>query len=147
MSGIALLSPFLAAWLAVKWSLRRFRSEKWWELQSDAYKQLLENLAIVKHCVERELNYSQHPEVMLGPSGVLEEQFPQALAELHKVAAVGPLYISEGASEALEKFSNAFGIDFGEGMEGDMPRRLEAAKQCLKIVRKEAEIAKKSMLR
>jgi hypothetical protein len=26
---LAILSPFLAAWLTVRWSLKRFRSERW----------------------------------------------------------------------------------------------------------------------
>jgi hypothetical protein len=83
---------------------------------------------------------------MLGPNKILEGQFPQALAEVEKIASVGPLYISEAASEAVVKFSKAYSIDFGEGVEGDIPRHLEAANRCLEIVRKEAGRAKKSLL-
>ena len=69
------------------------------------------------------------------------------MAEVEKIAAVGPLYVSEAASEAVVKFSKAYSIDLGEEVEGDIPRRLEAANRCLEKARKEAERAKKSMLR
>jgi hypothetical protein len=105
---------------------------------------LLENLAIIKHCVERDLRYRQHPDVMVGANEVLEERLPQAMAEVELIAAMGPLYISETASAALVQFSKNYCIDLGEGVNGDIPRLLEAANQCLKVVREEATHIKKS---
>jgi len=37
-----------APWLAVRWSLKQFRTQKWWERQQEAYTAVLINVAMPK---------------------------------------------------------------------------------------------------
>jgi hypothetical protein len=127
----------LAAWMAVQWSLKRFRSEKWWELQSGAYKQLLEGLAVIKHYVEETLNQRLNPADMVGPNQTLVDQVPQAIGDVQKAAATGPLYISASASDAVNEFVKAWRIDLGVERD-ELERLLKAVKECLTTVRSEA---------
>jgi hypothetical protein len=133
-------SSVLAAWLAVCWSVKRFRSEKWWELQSETYKRLLEGLAIIRHYVEESLNHYLYPSDMVGPNQVLVEQVPQATAEVQKAAAAGALYISEGASDALNEFVKTWRMDSGV-QEDELKGLLAAVSKCLTTVRGEARRA------
>ncbi|SRR5712692_2606090 len=136
--AVTLVGIVLAPYLAVRLSLKRFRSEKWWELQTQTYYRTLENLAIIKHSIERTLENLLHPDYADAPSKILQEQVPLASAELAKIAATGPCYISKAASDALDTFIAIWNIDFGGGPESDYDQYLEAAKKCMEVVRREA---------
>ncbi len=49
----------LTAWLTVKFALRRFQSEKWFERRVDAYTKVIEALHFMKHCTERQLRAAE----------------------------------------------------------------------------------------
>ena len=132
-----MLHSLLAAWMAVQWSLKRFRSEKWWELQSGAYKQLLEGLAVIKHYVEETLNQRLNPADMVGPNQTLVDQVPQAIGDVQKAAATGPLYISASASDAVNEFVKGGGSHLGVERD-ELERLLMLVKECLTTVRSEA---------
>ena len=140
--GVSLASSVVAAYLAVRWSLRRFRSERWWELQSQTYCRLLENLAILKHCFERCVENLRHPDYADGPNTRLTERVPSARAEIEKIAAMGALYISKEASDELDRCLGIVNIRFGTG--SDEETYLEAVSKCVERVRKEALMALQS---
>jgi uncharacterized membrane protein YccC len=47
--SITLVGMFIGPWLAIKWSIQQFRSTKSWEQSTQAYSDLLRQLAILKH--------------------------------------------------------------------------------------------------
>lgn len=49
----------LTSWLTVKFALRRFQSEKWFERRVDAYTKVIEALHFMKHCTERQLRAAE----------------------------------------------------------------------------------------
>jgi hypothetical protein len=133
------LLSLLSAFLASLWSVRAFRSQKWWELRIQTYLGLLENLAIIKHFYERSIEQMDYPTWAYGPNETLAGRLTAARAEVAKVAAMGALHISPKASDALDKLVALFGVDLGCGPESDFPEYLKATKECLDRVRKEAE--------
>lgn len=108
----ALLS-LLSAFLASLWSVGAFRSQKWWEVRTQTYLGLLENLAIIKHFYERSIEQMDHPNWAYGPNVTLAGRLEGARAEVAKVAAMGALHISPEASSALDKLVALFGVDLG----------------------------------
>jgi hypothetical protein len=47
--GVTIIGMFIGPMLAIQWSLRQFRSTKSWEQATQAYSELLKQLAILKH--------------------------------------------------------------------------------------------------
>ena len=132
---------FFASKLAISSSIKQFRSQKWWERQGDVYNRLLENLAIIKHCVAARLEYDRHPDYMLGPNKLLEGQIENAAAEIAKIGAMGPYYLTEAASKSVDAFLKEWSIDTGCGPEDEYRRRLEAVGASMTIIRQEANKA------
>lgn len=129
---------FVASKLTVSASVKQFRSQKWWERQGDVYNRLLENLAVVKHCVGAWLEHERHPQYMCGPSKLLEEQLASAVAEVEKIGAVGPYYLSEAASKAVDKFVDGWSVDLGCGNEDEYERHLQTIDESMPIVQAKA---------
>jgi hypothetical protein len=75
---------------------------------------------------------------MCGPSKLLEEQLASAVAEVEKIGAVGPYYLSEPASKAVDKFVAGWNVDLGCGNEDEYARHLQTIDESMAIVRKEA---------
>ncbi len=119
---VTIVGMFVGPWLAVRSSLKQFRSQKWWERQGEVYGQVLENLAVVKHSVTAKLDYERHPDFMVGPSPLVESQVEPAVAKLIQIAATGPYYLSEEASHALDKFVKEWGMDLGSGKIDELGR-------------------------
>ncbi len=136
--AVAAIFPLGGAFLAVRLSLRRFRSERWWEIQQQAYCHLLENLAILKHRYERELEYGEHPDYAEGPNALLIDQCPGARSEVEKSSTIGELYISQKASVALDRCVEMLNIDLGCGPERNNKEYLKALKECIECIRREA---------
>jgi hypothetical protein len=136
--AITLMGMFVASKLAVSSSLKQFRSQKWWERQGDVYNRLLENLAVIKHCVGAWLDHERRPDYMLGPSKLLEEQLANAAAEVEKIGAVGPYYLSAAASKAVDKFVAGWGVHLGGGDEDEYERHLKTINESMAILREEA---------
>jgi len=133
-----LFGMFVASKLAIRGSIKQFRSQKWWERQGDVYNRLLENLAIIKHCVAARLEHARHPDYMLPPNQLLEEQLATAAAEVEKIGGVGPYYLSETASQAVGKFLAGWSVDTGIGPEDQDQWHLTTVSEAMKIIRKEA---------
>ena len=50
--GAGIPIALLSAWVTVKFAIRRFRSEKWFERRLEAYTKVIEALHFMKHCTE-----------------------------------------------------------------------------------------------
>ena len=49
----ALIGIFVAPWLAVKLSLKQFRSTRWWEKQAETYSNIMEKLKTLQYILGR----------------------------------------------------------------------------------------------
>lgn len=137
--GITMIGMVVGPWIAVRWSIKQFRSQKWLERQGEVYSRLLENLAIIRHCVTTELNYYLRPDYQLGPNKLLDAQLGSATAEVQKIAAMGAYYLSEEASKSVDKFSNSWNVNLGCGDEDEYTRHVKSVNETITVVRNEAK--------
>lgn len=93
----------LISWLTVKFTLRRFQSEKWFERRVDAYTRVIEALHFMKYCTERQLRAAQHGTDM--PKDIEDElvnSYRKGLADLRKLTDMGALLFSQEAVAVLD---------------------------------------------
>jgi|SRR5579872_6638373 len=95
--GLTLIGMVVGPLIAIRLSLRQFRSQKWWEQQTQKYSDTLEALVIVKH------HFESH---VAGKEGhaLLNAAIPDATASLQRITATGRYYLSDKAAAALETF-------------------------------------------
>lgn len=127
---IALITSTFTVWL----SLRRFRSEKLWEMKVDAYTKIIEAL----HKCKASLGYEE--EYLIGIGTLSETQmeawrkaFNQAEEELAKYRDIGALIISEQSVSLIncyyaDRVPNS--VDKHDCV-GRISAHYEAAKECL----------------
>lgn len=96
----------LTAWLTVKFALRRFQSEKWFERRVDAYTKVIEALHFMKHCTERQLRAA-----MCGndiPKEIEDEliaSYRRGLSDLRRLTDMGALLFSSDAVAILDRLN------------------------------------------
>ena len=97
------IALFVGPRIAVKLSLRQFRSQKWWERQQAAYTEMLEDLSVVfsyhvnlMDTIETGSKYNRTPQVT--------ERVSLARDRLERQSATGAYMISDKTAEALIKY-------------------------------------------
>lgn len=126
---IALVSSFVT----VRLSLRKFRTEKWWERKADTYSKIIEALYQSKRFTDRHLGEAfgertiseDHKSELLAAAHV-------ASAEIERITNVGAFLLSEKAMARLAQYEKAQKHasdtrDWGEYLERDW----EAVSTCL----------------
>jgi hypothetical protein len=104
VSGIPV--AILTAWLAVKFSIRRFQSEKWFERRVDAYMKVIEALHFMKHCTERQLRAEERgTELPREVEEELKNSYLQGLSDLRKLTDMGAILFSAEAVSVLDTLS------------------------------------------
>ena len=141
----------ITVFVTVQLSLRRFRTEKWWERKSESYSKIVEALHGLKNYYEQELhvfaenehlNYlSIEEKKTYGASTtVLLRQYQTATSELAKAIDVGSFVISDEAVKILETYQSRPQLDRDTNSLFDVfNQNLKYVKECLqnfKIVAK-----------
>src|SRR5207253_1568723 len=97
----------LTAWFTVRFALRRFQSEKWFERRVDAYTKIIEALHFMKHCTERQLRAFERDIDM--PKDIEDElvnSYRKGLADLRRLTDMGALLFSSEAIEILDTLND-----------------------------------------
>lgn len=97
----------LSSWLTVKFALRRFQSEKWFERRVDAYTKVIEALHFMKHCTERQLRAAERGTDM--PKDIEDEliaSYRKGLADLRRLTDMGALLFSSEAVTVLDTLND-----------------------------------------
>ena len=101
--------------ITVKLSLKKFRSEKWWEKKAEAYSKIIDALHQLKNYCDQKLPAS-YGEFNLSPEkeNELAEQYKIAYREFVKALDVGSFIISKEAVKILETYRNRPQLDFND---------------------------------
>lgn len=92
----------VSAYLAAKWSLKRFTSEKRWERKSDTYAAILGALHKMKRYPDRYMDREiKGREISEDEKNELYDGYRKARAAVSKRADIGTLVVSREAVEAL----------------------------------------------
>jgi len=132
----------VAAWLTVQFSLRRFRTEKWWGKRAEAYDRVLEALHNSKAFSRRHMQALERgQEVSDEEDAELRAQSAQARREIDRAIDLGSYLLSSEATERLKAYrkeAKARKESWFEYLESD----LSAVDSCLEDV---ARIARREL--
>jgi hypothetical protein len=101
-AGVAVLSAWVAARLAVRHSVRQFQSERWWERKADAYSALVHALHNMRGYVET-LREVHAGEGAAFPEDQLRIQWRHGRDELARVASQHAFVIAGDAAEEVTR--------------------------------------------
>jgi len=140
LTGIIIATA--SAWITVQLSLRRFRTERWWERKVESYTNVIEALHNSKAFASYHLKTSGR-EIPEERDKELRSRTREANDEILKATDVGAFILSEKALTRLRKYKN----EEEEASEirdwyGYLIADLEATEGCLKDF---IEIAKKDL--
>ena len=138
----ALVVTVVTAWITVRLSLRRFRSEKWWEKKAETYSQLLEQLSYLQYYYEEWMNEDLGTKTLTAEKKKdLSDRQTKARESIIRVAAIGSYILSDNTATAVTNLRNGFyetdgaTNDFG----GFLNERHELVHECIEVIRKEAK--------
>ena len=123
------IALFVGPRIAVRLSLKQFRSQKWWERQNEVYTQLLEDLSMDE--IETRSEYNPGPEIVAAAA--------RAKHRVEQQSVTGAYIISEPAASALTKYQRAsYKADAESHPHDAYDIRSSAAKECLEVIKIEA---------
>ena len=123
----------LTAIVTVRFSLRRFRTEKWWEKKAETYSKVIDALHHLKNYCEQKLGV-EYGESRLPPEkeSELREQYKKASAELTRAIDIGSFIVSKEAVRILEIYQNRPELNWDENPLCDIIEHdLKYVKECL----------------
>lgn len=113
ISGIPIAA--LSAWLAVRFALKRFQSEKWFERRLEAYTRVIEALHYMKHCTDRQLRAAQRGyEIPEQDEAELVSTYRKGLADIRRLTDMGALIFSAEAVAILEALNDDLAVTSDE---------------------------------
>ena len=132
LSGVAIAG--LSSWITVHLSMKRFRTEKWWEKRAEAYSNLIGAIHDAKAFAEENLEAMQRGrELSEEEDKELRHKSKVAESEIYRAMDVGAFYLSEQALDSLrtyKKESSEAGKDHDWTLY--LVEDLEATNKCLK---------------
>jgi hypothetical protein len=134
----------ITAALTVRFALRRFYAEKWWERKSTAYASIIEALHHVRNHADTNLTFSLEGRD-LPEQGKLQltEKLQGAMAELRKQLDIGDFVLSEDAVAVMSKLMTELDESLkATNWEDHLELKLEAVDNCLISMRR---IARKDL--
>jgi hypothetical protein len=130
---ITLIGIFVAPWLAVRLSLKQFRSTRWWEKQAEAYSNIMEQLAALQYTLGIWYDESLHlKDLSKSEKETLNEKYGEAREIIEKAAAAGAYLISDGASKTLTTLIKELNkSDLRGDWLSDLDRHYGAVRECI----------------
>lgn len=138
-----LIIATVSAWVTVQLSLRKFRTERWWELKVESYKKVIEALHHSKTYNDQFMDATMEGREL--PETRKEELFKQArkgLDEIIKAIDVGAFSLSEKALSRLREYQLEIREvgktqNFFEYLEGEQKTTKECLNDFIEIAKKD----------
>jgi hypothetical protein len=112
----AVVIAVLSALVTVKFALRRFYSEKWWEQKLAAYNRIIEALFQMKLYADEQLRaYQEQREISTEWEAELSAHWRNGRREIARAATIGAFVISPAASACIDKLLANLDSSGGEG--------------------------------
>ena len=124
----------VSAWIAVHLSLRRFRTEKWWEKRVLAYERLIEAFHHSKAFSESHLKAAQQGrEISKERDKELRSKAEEAEREIRKAVDLGGFLLGKEARARLRQYiSDRRYASESDGWDDYLLRDLDATDTCLR---------------
>lgn len=96
----------LTSWLTVRFALRRFQSEKWFERRIDAYTKVIEALHFMKHCTELQIRAAERGvDLPKHTEDELVQAYRKGLGDLRRLTDMGALLFSAEGVAVLDQLT------------------------------------------
>jgi hypothetical protein len=102
-----LIIAFFTSWITVRFALKQFFSERWWERKADAYSKIVEALYHIKNVLQVDLELEEQ-----GKS-ISKERFTKLVQkanvgyeELYKAEGIGAFVISKEVTTSLTQLKS-----------------------------------------
>ena len=137
----ALIVSILTAYITVKFSMRQFYSQRWWEKKAEVYSHIIEHLSYFQYCFQEWYNESiGTKELGKEDEKKLSEGYRQAKEAITKAAAAGAYIVSDETAGALATLLQELDKhDLGGGWLSDLERWYDSVKECITKIRKYAK--------
>jgi hypothetical protein len=107
--AVGAATAFIASYITVRLSLKRFYSQKWWEKKADAYSAIIESLHHMKRYFGEELDaIYESRELSEDHETELKRKAEKSHDELRKRADMGHFVLSEEAVAQLATFEKKY---------------------------------------
>ena len=130
-SVTTILVSVLNAWMTSQTASGRFLAEKWWLKKDEAYEQVIENLAILKHAYDERWAHAAHEKSLtLESQRRLDSEAQKAREYLARTAARGGYPLSDPAISALNELMRDLDKEEREDWQLNFDLWGSAAKRC-----------------
>ncbi len=144
VSGVII--AIVTAYLTVRLSLKRFRTERWWERKAETYSNILESLHLMKQyydaLIAAELNYQ---EISDERGKEIWGRWKGGIEEIARVTDIGSFIVSDEAVRRLEQLQGDLDLDGPDATKSFyefLEDQFEKIQKCLSEIR---EIAKEDL--
>ncbi|MDB4895674.1 MAG: hypothetical protein JWN15_1936 [Firmicutes bacterium] len=102
---VGIVIAVASSWVTVRMSLKRFRSEKWWERKATAYERVIEALYQAKAFFDAHLDAAMDGRELTEEfKAELQQRSKDAHVEINKATAIGAFMLSDQAQARLNKY-------------------------------------------
>lgn len=138
----ALIVSIITAYLTVKFSIKQFYSQKWWEKKAEAYSNIIEKLSYLQYYFGEWLEEIEGTKKMREKDEErLSEGYRQAKESIIQASAIGAYIISDNTAVALVTLLRDLnkGDPSGNWMD-DISRCYHTIEECIAKIRKYARV-------
>ena len=143
-----IITAIIASYLAAKWSMRKFYSEKWWERKEKAYTEIIDSLYdLLRYCEIQKEDYGQGTGYSEDRMKELGERYSQAYWKIKKATDIGAFVVSPEAERALKELRKRPRLNWNENplwdvYEKDYRYYRDALEKIVDIARKDLKASK-----
>jgi hypothetical protein len=148
--AVQILAAFLiagfSAWITVQLSLRRYRTEKWWERKADAYSSVIEALHNAKTALDQQFEADlEGRELREDRVRFLDDRARAATDEILKITDVGAFLLCDEALSRLvlyqkEARAASHTPDWGQFVDDTIAVTDRCIKDIIRIAKKDLRI-------
>lgn len=143
---IKIVPGIIAAFLASRWAVSKFYSEKSWERKERAYEEIIHALYdLIRYFRVHKEDYGQGTGLSDEREGELLQKYIAASSALNKATDIGSFYISNDAQMELRKLREREQLDYYEEpkfefFENEYQEHKKTLDELLKIAKKDLRI-------
>jgi hypothetical protein len=136
-----IISAIIGSYLAAKWSLKKFYSEKWWDRKDQAYTEIIGALYdVIQYCEILKEDYGQGTGYSKEKQSELAANYTAAYWKIKRATDIGAFVISESAQEILKELSERPRLEWEENppweiYEADYEAHQKALSRIVKIAK------------
>lgn len=136
----ALLVSILTAYMTVRFSLRQFYSQKWWEKKAEAYSHIMEHLSYMQyHLDEWRADYICEKNLSDDTKKRFAQEYIVSKESVMRAAALGAYIVSENVANALVELLSELNKSNLNDYLGTIEQHLNAIEKCIVTIREDTK--------